>query len=415
MLTLAVAVVAVASCATATAAPHHSMASVERVGKVEAVGERQSFGARFIRYRQSIGGLPVLDSDTVVTDGPGRAGDLVVTGVRGGAHVPAPATAHSRRCRRSRAACRRDDRVAAPVTARPAILMARGAPRTVWRVVVPSRRPLGSFEVVVDGRDATILRVRDLLRRAFTATGQGSVFDTNPIVAQGSRSGLGDAGDADSAALTALRESVTLSRLDTDSPGCLEGRWAHVTVPGGEVCDDPARDFRAFTRSDAGFEAVMGYFHIDRAQEHIRSLGFANVRADQQRVHANDVFLDEDDDPLPPDEQDNSFYDPLTGDISLGTGGTDDGEDGEVIVHEYGHAIQDDQVPGWGATDEGGAMGEGFGDYLASAIASTFAPNAPFDPCLAEWDALGLGDPADRALPAPCRRRAERRGRRPRI
>jgi hypothetical protein len=34
-----------------------------------------------------------------------------------------------------------------------------------------------------------------------------------------------------------------------------------------------------------------------------------------------------------------------------------------VIVHELGHAIQDDQVPGFGNSEEGGAMDEGFGDY----------------------------------------------------
>ena len=34
--------------------------------------------------------------------------------------------------------------------------------------------------------------------------------------------------------------------------------------------------------------------------------------------------------------------------ISTGTGGVDDAEDPEVIWHEYGHAIQDDQVPGCG-------------------------------------------------------------------
>ena len=49
----------------------------------------------------------------------------------------------------------------------------------------------------------------------------------------------------------------------------------------------------------------------------------------------------------------------------------DRAEDAECIMHEYGHAIQNDQVPGWGVTnpttgrDETRAMGEGFGDILA--------------------------------------------------
>jgi hypothetical protein len=232
------------------------------------------------------------------------------------------------------------------------------------------------------------------------------------VVANGSRGGLSDGSDPPE--FTSLYDTVELSRLDTAVLGCLSGQWAHATVPAGEVCDNPDRNFSDLERDDDGFEAVMAYFHIDRTQTYIRNpapagLGLTNVLDRQQRVHANEVFLDEDDDPLPEIEQDNSFYDPATGEISLGTGGVDDGEDGEVIVHEYGHAIQDDQVPGWGATDEGGAMGEGFGDYLAAAVSNRSTPNSALDPCVAEWDQIGfeelLGlDPED----PPCLRRVDR-------
>ena len=62
---------------------------------------------------------------------------------------------------------------------------------------------------------------------------------------------------------------------------------------------------------------------------------------------------------------DNSFYIPRIDRIVFGKGGVDDAEDAEVIWHEYGHAIQDAQVPGFGASDEAGSIGEGFGDYWA--------------------------------------------------
>ena len=38
-----------------------------------------------------------------------------------------------------------------------------------------------------------------------------------------------------------------------------------------------------------------------------------------------------------------------------------------MIVHEYGHSVQDDQVPGFGTSLEAGAIGEAFSDYLAVA------------------------------------------------
>ena len=65
---------------------------------------------------------------------------------------------------------------------------------------------------------------------------------------------------------------------------------------------------------------------------------------------------------------DNSFFRDTKTDITLGKGGVDDAEDAEVIVHEYGHSVQDDQVPGFGTSPDAGAIGEGFGDYLAVAV-----------------------------------------------
>jgi thrombospondin type 3 repeat protein len=92
--------------------------------------------------------------------------------------------------------------------------------------------------------------------------------------------------------------------------------------------------------------------------------------------------------------EDNSYYDLLTKAIYTGTGFVDDAEDAEVIDHEYGHAIQDDQVPDFGTLStavEARAMGEGFGDYFAAALAGTFTPNPVFDPCIAEWNELPYG------------------------
>ena len=65
----------------------------------------------------------------------------------------------------------------------------------------------------------------------------------------------------------------------------------------------------------------------------------------------------------------------------------DDAEDAEVILHEYGHAIQDSQVAGFGAGAEAGAIGEGFGDYWALTVSSVVAPT-PDPACVADWDSV---------------------------
>ena len=87
------------------------------------------------------------------------------------------------------------------------------------------------------------------------------------------------------------------------------------------------------------------------------------------------------------------FYDPKKDLITFGNGGVDDAEDLEVIWHEYGHAIQDDQVPGFGATHDANAIGEGFGDYWAFTMSEPVSGG--FDPaCIADWDSISytVGD-----------------------
>ena len=112
----------------------------------------------------------------------------------------------------------------------------------------------------------------------------------------------------------------------------------------------------------------MGYYWVTQAQRYIQSLGFGStlpaVNKRQQLLRINQFGGD------------NSFYREGTGKltITLGKGGVDDAEDAEVIVHEYGHSVQDDQVPGFGSTPEAGAIGEAFGDYLAVTVSEHFAP-----------------------------------------
>ena len=174
---------------------------------------------------------------------------------------------------------------------------------------------------------------------------------------------------------------MALPRL-SDVDTCLDGQWVRATLPGGDVCA-PGRDFTFVTRGSDDFEALMVYFHLDRAQAYIQSLGFTNVLNRQLRANADDL------------SDDNSYYDQITKELYFGTGGVDDAEDADVIVHEYGHAIQDAQVPGFGAGNEAGAMGEGWGDYLQATISATYTPNPTFDPCFAEWDGLGATTPED--------------------
>jgi hypothetical protein len=174
--------------------------------------------------------------------------------------------------------------------------------------------------------------------------------------------------------------------LGLDGSGYLRGPF--VDSSSKNAAKEPSLRF-VYTRDDIRFEQVMAYHHIDRVQRGIQALGITNANNRQQVVKVSTYSAD------------NSYYNPSNKSITLGRGGVDDGEDADVIVHEYGHAIQDNQVPDFGSSLEAGSMGEGFGDYLAFSNNSSGQTGAYFA-CIAEWDATSY----DSATP-PCLRRLD--------
>jgi hypothetical protein len=85
--------------------------------------------------------------------------------------------------------------------------------------------------------------------------------------------------------------------------------------------------------------------------------------------------------------------------LNYGDGGVDDAEDADIIHHEAGHALQEDLIPGFGASAEAGALGEGFGDYLA---ATRHAGLGAFVECVGAWDATSYSTDVP-----PCLRRVD--------
>ncbi len=211
---------------------------------------------------------------------------------------------------------------------------------------------------------------------AFTGTAEGRVFDPNPVVALHNET-LTDQKDADYAALQPAYELVTLTNLD--GSGYLRGDYADVC--GTKNCAFSSDGTFLFGRDHTWFEQVMAYYAITKAQLYIQSLGFTDVNNEPQVVRADQYGGD------------NSFYDPKKDTITVGKGGVDDGEDVEVIWHELGHAIQDDQVPGFGVGHDSSSIGEGFGDYWAFTMSEPVSGG--FDPaCIADWDSVSytVGD-----------------------
>jgi hypothetical protein len=196
----------------------------------------------------------------------------------------------------------------------------------------------------------------------------GLVFLPNAIVALQDQS-LTDQNDADYPALAGAYEVVRIRNLDHS--GYLRGDFADACAA---TCAFSKKERFFYDRSEKGFEQVMAYYAVTRAQRYIRSLGFTDVNEGVQTVRIRAGF-------------DQSYYDPVKDEIQLGRGGVDDGEDMEIIWHEYGHAIQVDQVPGFGESDDALAIGEGFADYWAYTMSEPQSDG--YDPaCIADWDSV---------------------------
>jgi subtilisin-like proprotein convertase family protein len=246
--------------------------------------------------------------------------------------------------------------------------------RLVRRAIV-EEAPLQPFAYDYDASTGALVQKTPLFFNARPAR----VFDPNPVAALNDPT-LQDRNDAASAVPEHAYELV-----DVD----LRGPHAHVVDRQAPNIPPPDPDGPLlFDRQDDGFEAVNAYFHVDRTQRYLQSLGYVGERS----VVPYAIEID----PHAANGADNSFFLPSFtrigfGALHYGDGGTDDAEDADLVVHEYGHAILEWIAPStYGGTfaSESRALSEGFGDYLAYSQHAAQRLASGRDPfCFADWDA----------------------------
>ncbi|HIC90188.1 MAG TPA: DUF11 domain-containing protein [Anaerolineae bacterium] len=270
--------------------------------------------------------------------------------------------------------------------------------RLAWQVEIFANCPLGDWLMLVDAESGEILHQEN---RISLDSGSGAVFNPNPVQTSGSPTSFpSDNNDADSPALQSQERNVTLLGIRsaaTNPLHQLKGEYVDVTFqssaykPAGQAQEPTGQYF--YHRDDDRFEEVMVYYHIDRAERYFQSLGFSNSNFPPNGIRdyptkANAHWYTDD----------QSFY--STGDnaVHFGDGGVDDAEDADIILHEYGHAVQHDQNSSWGG-GEMDAMGEGFGDYLAASLSADLGDptyQSVHAACVGDWDAVSYnpGNPA---------------------
>lgn len=120
-----------------------------------------------------------------------------------------------------------------------------------------------------------------------------------------------------------------------------------------------------FNRSQSGFEDVNALYHITSFHNYISSLGYDSLMDLQVQVDPHAQF-----------GADNSAFNKNGGNPTLvyGTGGVDDAEDADVIIHEYCHGVS------WSANNnntfsfERSALDEGLADYFAVSYSRAINP-----------------------------------------
>jgi hypothetical protein len=212
-----------------------------------------------------------------------------------------------------------------------------------------------------------------------SSTGSALVFVPNPVSSLGDES-LTDQKDSDGAVPAAAYHAVQLTNLD--GSGYLRGDYADVYSSTGALAFSPTNTF-AYTRSDDRFEQVMAYYWITQAQRYVQSLGFGTtlpaINDEPQNVRINQLGVDNSFETTHPKDE-----------LRFGKGGVDDAEDGEVILHEYGHALHAAQNFNFDP-EQNGAISEGFGDYWAVTVSDVVSqalgvPEQEPLPCVADWD-----------------------------
>ena len=255
-----------------------------------------------------------------------------------------------------------------------------------YKVRLHRAKPREEWIVYVNASTGAVVSRYDNLA---AVSGRARVFDPNPIAALGDHKlVLTASGQPKRRHPSRAYQSVKLE--DLAGNGRLDGKRVTTRLTQDRVKSATHRfEFDAHER---GFDEANVYFHLDRTIRRLEAMGYRGTRAIFRTPLEVDAHGTSDD---------NSWYSPGLRQLTFGTGGVDDAEDGETILHEFGHALQDAIVPDFGQSAQAAAMGEGFGDYWA---ASSFhdAKPARYRTSVMIWDSV-LNDEHD----PPCLRRVD--------
>jgi VCBS repeat-containing protein len=358
------------------------------LGDLTTAGRSDDVGGTVLRFAQLHGEVPVLDAGVIV--GFDRRGDIIYVDSGYVPHLDVPTRPRLSKAEAIRIA---QHALGAHLSSSPDVrlVVAKGDKahpdyHLAWEVTAVLHRPRGDWQILVDSQTGAVIRTLDLLQRAGPAcvpadpasdSESALVFAKSPVDQLDDPS-LRDADNVD-AELTGCKLGNLTSSTD------LTGRYANTSLTPSPRATPPYTSLRSVNQR--AVDEASAYYDVNRSKEYLNALGFPSVMDHSIDLNAADPFTG-----------DNSFYSSVEKSIHLGTGGVDDAQDPDVVYHELMHAIQDDQVPGFGASEEAGALGEGTADYWAGELTDDAATTALGPACVGAWNAVSFnpytGDPS---------------------
>jgi len=245
-----------------------------------------------------------------------------------------------------------------------------------WRVRIHRTRPRAEIITYVHAVTGSVISRYDNLAEA---TGRATVFLPNPMARARGFEPL-DGADRVRRPPAAAYAHVKLTGLRGNRR--LDGRRVTTRLTSSRLVS--ARLDFSVPQFRTGFEEASAYYHVNEAIAYLERLGYRGPR----RLFARPLDVN-----ARGTRDDNSWYSPGERTLTFGTGDVDDAEDGETVLHEFGHALQDAICPDFGQSPEAAAMGEGFGDYFAASFFAAKKP-LPYRDAVMTWDgAHGEGTP----------------------
>lgn len=349
-------------------------------GSLRFADERTSLTGRHLRFLQFVDGVEVSGAGVSAhLDPEGR-----VVSVEARVFGPAPSTLTRR--------AKRVDAQKQAARAAAAVPGSHSLPERTRPILLPQGEGFLAATRVVVIDDSALPWIVDVA----TDTGEilsvvaaffeidGRLFVRNPIETTNDKS-LQDRDDAADAVPDSSYSVATLPGLS--SSGTLRGPFVEI-IDNDLPTTVPAETSLPllFDRSDDRFEEVNVYYQIDQSQRYLQSLGYSGAA----QIIREPIRID----PHANSGADNSFFvntGPGRGELRFGDGGVDDAEDPDIVLHEYGHAIQEAIAPGAYTglpSSHPRALGEAFGDYWAFSSAYSGSMASGRDPfCVGDWDA----------------------------